>query len=281
MSGRTSPSGRINNCIDLMLVRSAKAAKALGSFPSDYICALPHSRLKSTFYEHNDGLKTISLSTPTPKFELPYGTTARLLITKLTQFAIEQKSQHIKLPRISQLCKQLGLPVTGARIRHLKNQALSLFGVNFLISADTANIYAGTKFTFIDNWTGWMQATEAGSDWAFDIRLSKIFYQQVTEHAFLVDCRALQALARSMAIDIYLWMIYRLNVIRETVTIGWLHLHQQFGQGYDSNSKFGRYNFKQKFIENFRLARALYPDANVHCDIATGLVLKRSPKHAV
>ena len=70
---------------------------------------------------------------------------------------------------------------------------------------------------------------------------------------------ALKAIGpRSMVIDVYIWLAYRLHALDKDVEIGWPALHSQFGAGYQAVRQ-----FLARFLETLELALAAYPDARV------------------
>jgi hypothetical protein len=75
----------------------------------------------------------------------------------------------------------------------------------------------------------------------------------------------------SMALDVYVWLSYRLHSLRESRPISWKALHAQFGRGITRMD-----HFKQHFRETLALALAVYPEADVTQDGATGIMLKPS-----
>src|SRR4051812_14714978 len=77
----------------------------------------------------------------------------------------------------------------------------------------------------------------------------------------------------SLAIDIYIWLAYRLHSLDRSTPITWLALHAQFGAGMKALR-----HFKPVFLEAFRLAMAVYPEAEVDVDEdRTGIVMHPSP----
>jgi len=59
-------------------------------------------------------------------------------------------------------------------------------------------------------------------------------------------------------LDIYIWLAYRLHVLKKNVEIGWPALHAQFGGGYQVIRQ-----FRARFLEALELALAAYPDGRV------------------
>jgi hypothetical protein len=74
-----------------------------------------------------------------------------------------------------------------------------------------------------------------------------------------------------MALDVYVWLFYRLHSLRAPRPISWKALHAQFGRGITRMD-----HFKQHFREVLELALTVYPDADVAVDGTTGIILKPS-----
>ena len=66
-----------------------------------------------------------------------------------------------------------------------------------------------------------------------------------------------------MALDIYVWLAYRLHVLGQSTSISWASLHAQFGAGFKLLRQ-----FKPHFLDAFAAAAAAYPDAKL--DIGEG-----------
>jgi hypothetical protein len=73
-----------------------------------------------------------------------------------------------------------------------------------------------------------------------------------------------------MAIDVYVWLAYRLHVLGKATPITWTALYDQFGGGFQRVRA-----FRDTFRQNLAVALAAYPEA--HVDISdAGLVLHPS-----
>jgi hypothetical protein len=75
-----------------------------------------------------------------------------------------------------------------------------------------------------------------------------------------------------MAIDLYIWLAYRLHVLPGPVEVSWPALRRQFGEGY-GELRF----FRRDALPPLKLALAVYPEARVTVDERTGLILHPSP----
>ncbi len=89
--------------------------------------------------------------------------------------------------------------------------------------------------------------------------LSELFFEQLTNHPVPLDEAAVRALSNnSMALDLYAWLGYRLHALRGVTSVSWVAAKGQFGAGFPSMR-----HFRETFIVNLDLARAVYPDARV------------------
>jgi hypothetical protein len=76
---------------------------------------------------------------------------------------------------------------------------------------------------------------------------------------------------RSLAIDVYIWLAYRLHSLGKSTPISWPAVHAQFGAGFRLVRQ-----IKPTFMEALSLALAVYPEAHVDVE-KQGLVLHPSP----
>ena len=76
---------------------------------------------------------------------------------------------------------------------------------------------------------------------------------------------------RSLAIDVYIWLAYRLHALSKPTTISWPAIHGQFGAGFRLVRQ-----IKPTFTEALSLALAVYPEAGVDVEKG-GVVLHPSP----
>jgi hypothetical protein len=76
---------------------------------------------------------------------------------------------------------------------------------------------------------------------------------------------------RSLPIDIYIWLAYRLHVLTKPTPISWLSLHSQFGAGFKKVRQ-----FKPTMTDALSMALAVYPEAEVSIS-QDGVTLFPSP----
>ena len=103
--------------------------------------------------------------------------------------------------------------------------------------------------------------------WKSTIKLGEGFYNEIMSNPVPIDLRALKALKKSpMALDVYMWLTYRMYSVKRPVAIGWASLQLQFGADYDIETKAGRQGFKRRFREALRKVQIVYPAAQVKTD---------------
>jgi hypothetical protein len=76
---------------------------------------------------------------------------------------------------------------------------------------------------------------------------------------------------KSLAIDIYIWLAYRLHALTKPTSVTWSALHAQFGAGFRRVRQ-----IKPTFLETLQLALAVYPEACVDIE-KEGVALYPSP----
>ena len=71
---------------------------------------------------------------------------------------------------------------------------------------------------------------------------------------------------RSMSLDIYVWLAWRLHTLAKATPVSWAAIHTQFGTGFRELR-----HFRPRFIEALDAAIAAYPEARV--DVAEAGVM--------
>jgi hypothetical protein len=98
-----------------------------------------------------------------------------------------------------------------------------------------------------------------GSLWEDRVVLDETFYAALRDHPVPVLEAAIRQLRdRSMSLDIYVWLAWRLHRLTKATSISWPALHAQFGTGYKAVRQ-----FKPRFTEALEAALAAYPEARV------------------
>jgi hypothetical protein len=102
-------------------------------------------------------------------------------------------------------------------------------------------------------------------------KLSEGFFDQLKRHPVPLEEAAIKAISNNpAALDVYLWLAYRLHVLPGDKLVTWQALKGQFGVSYRH-----LHHFKPRFVQALSLATAVYPDARLDL-IEQGVLLKPS-----
>ncbi len=214
----------------------------------------------------------------------PYGTIPRLLLCWLTTEVIRKRSPVIELgPSLSSFMTGLGLIPAGGEngpITRLKDQLKRLFTAKISCIYESEKL-KGTTFRNVqvaDEYTWWPpQKASAVETLHAEVTLNDRFFQELTEHPVPLDMRVVQALKQSpMALDIYMWLTYRMSYLKRKTLIPWAALELQFGTEYSRLR-----DFKRNFKHHLASVRMFYPQARITDESGRGLTLYPSRPHVL
>lgn len=226
---------------------------------------------------------------PIPAF--PYGKYPRLILPWLsTQVVLHEAdlesdgSLTVELgDSMSEFFQFLNIPYGGKSGRLMREQARRLFGADILFSEDRGKSLLGDKRQRLyrmpvsqayELWWDYDETEGQQALWGNTVRLSSAFVQSILVAKIPTDMRALKLLSEKggpLAMDIYLWLSYRLFVARRPTLVPWEALQSQFG------SQTGRLRkFKELFTSKLILISLVYPEA-VFNETDKGLMLYPSP----
>lgn len=260
----------------------AKEAGALGFMARAMVQAtLPHRKVAGNEFTRTNGNFTLSLLAPS-KVGLPYGTIPRLLLSWITTEAVRTKQRELELgDSLSAFMRELDLVPTGGRwgsITRLKDQMQRLFSSSVTCTYDDGSTWALESVKPVDSarlWWSPKEPTQAAL-WKSTVTLGERFFDEITRSPVPIDMRALKALKRSpMALDIYLWLTYRMFYLRHQTAIPWEALSGQFGSDYARLR-----DFKAAFQKELKKVLVVYPEARVEAGAEErGLILLPSRPH--
>jgi Plasmid encoded RepA protein len=205
---------------------------------------------------------------------LPYGSYSRFILLFLQSEGIRTLRREIELGRSMRywLGEKMGLSIGGKTYKQVNDQARRISGCTLTFYADKQGNEVMRRGGFVD---GAINMTDALGDqpglWQESVLLNEEFYRALREHPVPLSESALRAIGpRSMVIDVYIWLAYRLHAIKKDTEVGWPALYAQFGSGY-SEIRF----FRRQFIECLAMATAVYPEARI-CLGERGVILSQS-----
>jgi len=203
---------------------------------------------------------------------LPFGSYARFILLFLQSEAIRTGSHEVELGRSMRAwLGSMGLSIGGKTYKQVTDQARRISGCTLTFYTDRQGTELMRRAGFVD---GAINLSDIGDQpflWQERVLLNDEFFRALREHPVPLSEAALRAIGpRSMVIDTYIWLAYRLHALKQDVEVSWPALYAQFGGGY-GQIRF----FRRHFIECIALATAAYPEARV--DLSDrGLILRPS-----
>jgi hypothetical protein len=169
----------------------------------------------------------------------------------------------------------MGIPIGGKTYQIVREQSrrISRCRLTFFRRSGSAEMVTNGAFVRDAILPLNPEAPEQLPLWQERVRLDEGFYQSLVDHPLpLREAAIRQISSRSQAIDLYVWLAYRLHALPKPAEIGWEALRRQFGEGY-SELRF----FRRDILPSLRLALAVYPEARLAIDEKAGLTLYPSP----
>jgi Plasmid encoded RepA protein len=246
------------------------------------LTSLPHKPQQGTTWRREGHNLTLVLQAGVDRNEknlgLPYGSYARFILLFLQSEAIRTQSREVELGRSMRvwLGSKMGLSIGGMTYKNVSEQAKRISGCSLTFFADRDGAQIKSRGGFVK--TEITMTNVIGDQptlWQDRVLLDEDFYRALREHPVPVSEAALRAIGpRSLVIDIYIWLAYRLHALRRDTEVGWPSLYAQFGAGVGRIRGFRKY-----FIECLAIATAAYPEARI--DISERGVILRPSRPAI
>ena len=258
--------------------------------------SLPYTRLVDangrpiTHYVRSSKNVTMTLSSADLSVGLPFGSAARLILSRLTTLAVANRTSVIELgPSVSSLVKSFGKIVGGGKrgactAFRLALTALSSTSIYFkwhghYVSAAN-ELFSGQQtmlFPIVEKVSLWTKGAGRpdGEDDSLPegfVELSPYLYHEINNGPVPFTFSKLASLAKSpMRMDIYLWATYKASYLRKPVLISWEALKSQFGHTYARMR-----DFRVAFVRNLKAVCDVYPALKVEAE-ENGLRMHPSP----
>lgn len=219
--------------------------------------------IKSGFTEKNK--KTVF-------YGIPYGTLARILMAFITTEVNRTKSRKIYLGRsFKEFADKLNITLSGGKtgsVRRLKDQMSRLF--ESIINYEYINMDGTSqKYSTILAeeqclwWDSKYSNIETKSLLETYIVLSPNFFNQLMQYRIPLDMRVIKQLGdSSLALDLYMFLSYKIPKLKRPLTIKWVDLHAQFGSSYHLVKL-----FTQDCKRHLRKIHCIYPEAHGYAKI--------------
>jgi hypothetical protein len=243
--------------------------------------SLPHKRIDEAFWRREGHRTTLLVETGRDRegamIGVPYGSIARLILLYLQTEAVRTNSPEVELGRsMKTWMGRMSLSTGGKTYQLVAEQARRISACRLTFFTDRSNgVEARHNGAFVQDaitLSGDFGNEEQPSLWQDRVRLDPHFWHSLKEHPVPVREEAIRAIGtRSLAIDVYIWLAYRLHSLTKPTAVTWTAIHGQFGAGFRLVRQ-----IKPTFNEALQLALAVYPDAKVDID-KEGIILHPSP----
>src|ERR1044071_6752563 len=243
-------------------------AERLGFTYSGFaLTSLPHKPQKNEIWRREGHNLTLVLQAGVDRngqsLGLPYGSYARFILLFLQSEAIRTRSREVELGRSMRVwLGNMGLSIGGTTYKLVTAQARRISGCTLTFFADRAGAQIKSRGSFVKTeitMSSRVDDEQQAQLWQDRVLLDEDFYRALREHPVPVSESALRAIGpRSMVIDVYIWLAYRLHSLTRDVDVSWPALYAQFGAGFSRMRR-----FRAHFVDCLALALAAYPEARV------------------
>ena len=268
-------------CVDAAHEVLCDEQQAIGIAHAGFaMAALPHKKPNSPVWERDGGpvklLIESGLDANKEPVGIPYGSVARLILLYLQTQAVRNKSRQIELgASMNAWLSAMNLSIGGKTYNLVREQSrrISRCRLTFFRS-DAVNQYVSNG-AFVRDAIFPLDPSNSDQQslWLEVVTLDESFYNSLIQHPLpLREVAIRQISGRSMAIDLYIWLAYRLHILPGPVKVTWAALKSQFGPDY-RELRF----FRRDIIPSLNLALSVYPEAVVTIDDRQGLTLFPSP----
>lgn len=241
--------------------------------------SLPHKRIEDAVWKRDGHRTTLLVESGRNRSGIlvgvPYGSIARLILLYLQTEAVRTNTPEVELGRsMKSWMIRMNLTTGGKTYQLVTEQARRISSCRLTFFTDREN---GTERrhngAFVQDAITFASVIDDDqpSLWQDRVRLDPSFWRSLKEHPVPVREEAIRAIGtRSLAIDVYIWLAYRLHSLSKSTPVSWASVYAQFGAGF----RLAR-QLKPTFIDALNMALAVYPEARVDAD-RQGLLLHPS-----
>jgi Plasmid encoded RepA protein len=241
--------------------------------------SLPHKRIENAVWRRDGHRTTLLVESGRNRsgalVGVPYGSIARLILLYLQTEAVRTNTPEVELGRsMKSWMIRMSLTTGGKTYQLVTEQARRISSCRLTFFTDRENgIESRHNGAFVQDAITFASVIDDDqpSLWQDRVRLDPSFWRSLKEHPVPVREEAIRAIGtRSLAIDVYVWLAYRLHCLSKPTPISWPSIHAQFGAGFRLVRQ-----LKPTFVEALNMALAVYPEARVEAD-RQGLLLHPS-----
>ncbi|WP_264820590.1 replication protein RepA, partial [Acetobacter pomorum] len=201
------------------------------------MAALPHKKISESIWRREGGsiqlLVESGLDKENKAVGVPFGAMARLILLYLQTQAVRTRSREVELgSSMNAWLKAMGVSVGGKTYIAVRDQANRISRCRLTFTRTNAGAEIITNGAFVRDAIMPIESENGNqlSFWKEAVRLDEGFYESLIEHPLPLREIAIRQISnKSKAIDIYIWLAYRLHVLNDPLTLSWNTLKNQFG----------------------------------------------------
>jgi hypothetical protein len=259
-----TPSDR--KAVDVAADVLAEESQRLGITYSGFcLTSLPHKKIREGTWKRDGHRITLIVQSGVDRHErpigVPYGSKARMILLYLQTKALQTNSREVELGRsMHEWLTRMGLSIGGNTYTQVRDQAERISACSITFFWEDEQIRGRRQDPIVTSAIQVKPERELaqGELWSDVVELSQTFFESLKAHPVPIWEEALKCISsKSLAIDIYIWLSYRLRALQDPILIHWPALSKQFGT-YKSV-----HHFKPQFLNALKLALAVYPEARV------------------
>jgi hypothetical protein len=210
------------------------------SYTGFCLTSLPHKRLPDDQAWQKQGHRVTLLVEPgrlkTTKgamrlYGVPYGARARMILLYLQTQAVRTGNPQVALGRsMRNWMERMGLAVGGETARGLREQSarISACTLKFFWEGDDDNARGFKRGAIVDSGLQFAIGDAQGTLWEDQVTLDPVFYKALRDHPVPLQEAAIRQLRdRSMSLDLYVWLAWRLHTLTRLTPISWTAVHAQ------------------------------------------------------
>ena len=241
----------------------------------------PSRSIKQSFVEYTNGKIKVIISANKPG-ELPSGKIPRLLLLWLAS-EIQQNSDSVDRATrtvyagssFRGFIERLGMSYGSSTRQRVLNQLQRFASVTFdfqIATGSRVKSVHADRFLVAEAYNITFPRGEVQDDSLFPnfITLSERMWDELKNYPVPVDLNMIAKLGKStLALDVYLWVTYRVNELHHPAHLTWQQLHDQFNAGESASMTLFRQRFRSAVADVVRV----YPDLNIDVSSSKQMVL--------
>ena len=252
------------------------------SYTGFCLTSLPHKRLADDQAWQKQGHRVTLLVEPgrlvkrghTTLHGVPYGARARMILLFLQTQAVRTGTREIELGRsMSAWMERMGIAWGGETARALREQAARISACSLKFFWEDSDEQGWARGAIVSSGLRFHAMTDdsQGRLWEDRVVLDEVFYKALQDHPVPLQEAAIRELReRSMSLDLYVWLAWRLHTLTRPTPISWPAIYAQFGTGFKEMR-----HFRPRFLDSLAAAVAAYPEARVEMS-DKGIILNAS-----